>query len=250
MPDRPRLTEELKRRLGLRVVEHGAIESTMAAAAADDGPAPAVHVAVSQTAGRGRHGRSWRSPAGNLHATIRWPETGEPFPPGVLGAIQLAWVRAVRAAGGPEVRCKWPNDGLLKGRKWAGILAIRPRACPGELHLGLGANLVEAPAVESAATACLADAWSGWPGGSEVAAILLEAALAVLADGPAGVPARLADWSRYDALAPGQRIVVEDRGDRREGTYLGIDGDGRLRLDLGTREVRLTSGDARCVRPA
>lgn len=220
----------------------------MAAAAADEGPAPAIHVAARQTAGRGRHGRSWASPEGNLHATIRWPEPDGPLPPGVLAAVQVAWARAVRDAGGPVVRCKWPNDGLLEGRKWAGVLAARPAARPGELHLGLGANLVAAPAVDGAETACLAEAWPGWPGASEVARILLAAALAVLGEGAAGVSKRLAEWPRHDALEPGERIVVDDRGRSREGTYRGIDAEGRLRLEIDAREIRLASGDARRVR--
>ena len=222
----------------------------MAAALADSGPAPAVHLAHAQSSGRGRHGRTWESPPGNLYATIRWPEGEGFFPPGLLAAVQLAWARAVRDAGGPEVRCKWPNDGMLGDAKWAGLIAVRPAERTGELHLGLGANLAVAPAVEGAATACLADAWPEWPGEEAVAAILVSAALEILREGPPSVPARLADWPPFDALSPGDRLIIEGPGGPHEGVYGGIDEQGRLRLVSTSGEVRLTSGGAHRVRPA
>lgn len=249
MPDRTGLTIGLAERLGVRVVEHGPIESTMDAALADSGPAPVVHLAASQSAGRGRHGREWRSPPGNLYATIRWPEPDDPFPTGLLGAVQIEWARTIAAAGGPEVRCKWPNDGWLDGAKWSGLLAARPAGRPGEIHLGLGANLVTAPAVEGIEVACLRTQWTRWPGAAEAAALLLGAALRVLREGPAGVGPRLADWSMHDALSPGERLVVEGGGGPVEGVYRGIDPEGRLRLAAREGEVRVSSGDVRRVRP-
>ena len=243
------MSTRLGERLGVRVVEHGRIDSTMAAALADTGSLPAVHRAESQTAGRGRQGREWESPAGNLYATIRWPELANPFPPGLMGAIQIEWARVIRAAGGPDARCKWPNDGWLDGAKWAGLLAVRPAERPGEIHVGLGANLVTIPeAVECEATD-LRSHWPTWPGSEEVAASLIGAALAVLGDGPGGIRSRLAAWSLHDALEPGTPLVVEGTGARRTGTYLGIDADGRLRLAGENGEVRIASGEARRVRP-
>jgi BirA family biotin operon repressor/biotin-[acetyl-CoA-carboxylase] ligase len=243
--------EGLEARLRVRVVAHGSIDSTMTAALEDDGPAPALHVCESQSAGRGRLGRGWISPPGNLYATIRWPESEPVFPPGVLGAIQVEWARAVRAAGGPEVRCKWPNDGWLEGAKWSGVIAVRPAGRAGEIHVGLGANLVAAPPepADPPATA-LARHWPGWPGPEAVAEMLLAAALAVLRDGPPGVAGRLADWQFHDAIAPGAPIDVEASGRVRWGIYRGIDADGRLRLEEESGEARLSSGEVARLRPA
>jgi BirA family biotin operon repressor/biotin-[acetyl-CoA-carboxylase] ligase len=249
VPDRTGLTIGLAERLGVRVVEHGAIASTMDAALADPGPAPVAHLAASQSAGRGRFGREWRSPRGNLHATIRWAEPEEPFPPGLLGAVQVEWARVIGEAGGPPVGCKWPNDGWLDGAKWSGLLATRPARRPGEIHLGLGANIVTAPAVEGVTVTCLRTRWREWPGEAEVKALLLGAALRVLRDGPVGIAPRLAEWSLHDALSPGERLVVEGPDGPIEGEYLGIDPEGRLRLDALAGEVRVSSGDARRVRP-
>ena len=221
----------------------------MRAALADCGPTPAVHLALAQSAGRGRHGRAWESPPGNLYATIRWPEAEGPFPPGLLAAVQLAWARGVRDAGGPEARCKWPNDGLLDDAKWSGVIAVRPGERPGELHLGLGANLVAAPpSVTKPPAADLKSHWPEWPGEEAVRAMLVSAALAVLRDGPAAIPARLADWARFDALRPGDPVVVESAGRRHEGRYRGIDAEGRLLVEEESGEKRFATGDVTRVR--
>ena len=237
-------------RLGLRVVVHEVADSTMARALADPGAAPAIHLAARQTAGRGRDGRPWESPAGNLHATIRWPEREGPYPSGVLGAIQVEWARTIERLGGPPARCKWPNDGWLEGAKWAGLLAVRPAARPEELHLGLGANLLISPSGVLRPTTDLARHWQEWPGPEAVGEALLAATLAVLADGPGGVAPRLGAWSRYDALSPGEIVVVEAAGASRRGTYGGVDAHGRLRLRTDAGEERLSSGEARRLRRA
>ena len=230
-------------------MRHDTIESTMAAAAADRGPAPAVHLARAQTAGRGRHGRGWESPPGNLYATIRWPEDEGPFPPALLAAVQLTWARAVREAGGPRARCKWPNDGMLGGAKWAGLIAIRPAERTGELHLGLGANLVAAPpSIADPPAADLRSRWPEWPGEEAVAGMLLAAAIEILREGPASVPGRLADWALWDALVPGETVAVESAGRRHEGVYRGVDAAGRLRVEEKDGETCFASGDVIRVR--
>ena len=84
-----------------------------------------VVIADTQTAGRGRLGRSWASPAGlNLYMSVVVERGSEAGPYAVLPFIgALAVARAVRDATGLEVVIKWPNDVLLSGRKVAGVLA-------------------------------------------------------------------------------------------------------------------------------
>ena len=72
--------------------------------------------------------------------------------------------------------------------------------------------------------------------------------LDVLRAGPARIPERLADWATYDALAPGEGIVVSAPGGRLEGVYRGVDGDGRLRLEIGSRILRISTGEAHSIR--
>jgi BirA family biotin operon repressor/biotin-[acetyl-CoA-carboxylase] ligase len=105
-----------------------------------------------QTAGRGRRGRAWESPEGNLLATlliapgVPAPEAARLSFVGALAVYDLAAAYAPRAA----VRVKWPNDVLIDGRKVAGILLESSGqegvdALPW-LAIGIGVNLVSAPA--------------------------------------------------------------------------------------------------------
>jgi BirA family biotin operon repressor/biotin-[acetyl-CoA-carboxylase] ligase len=108
-----------------------------------------VFVAGRQTAGRGRRGRRWDSPAGNLHVSL----VVEPPPDARIG--QLAFVAALGAGAaidelapaGARLGYKWPNDLLLNGRKVGGILieAMTGDMRVGAVIVGVGINLVHAP---------------------------------------------------------------------------------------------------------
>lgn len=109
------------------IVHRSTIDSTnrLAAELARGGAAEGTTVvAEQQTAGRGRLGRTWVSPASvNLYASIvlrpRIPPLEVPRLTLVAG---LAVAEAIRDSGPFEPRIKWPNDVLLDGRKVAGIL--------------------------------------------------------------------------------------------------------------------------------
>ena len=103
-----------------------------------------------QSAGRGRRGRAWDSPTGNLAATLLLrPEK----PPGQ--AAQLSFVAALAAsdmvqsfAHGARVAVKWPNDVLADGKKIAGILLESASGGSGRLEwlaVGIGVNLAQHP---------------------------------------------------------------------------------------------------------
>src|SRR5437588_611372 len=106
--------------------------------------------ARTQTAGRGRGGRSWVSPAGNLYLSLILRETCPPARAAELGfAAAVALAAALdRLAPGLDLAFKWPNDVLLGGRKLAGILieAESAAAAVDWLVLGLGVNVRPAPA--------------------------------------------------------------------------------------------------------
>ena len=113
---------------GYRLVCHDALTSTNdeARRLADTGAEAGTIVwARRQTAGRGRRGRTWDSQGGNLFASIIVRPTCS-----VEQAMQVVFVaaNAVYAAvaaslpEGPEVRCKWPNDILIDGKKVCGML--------------------------------------------------------------------------------------------------------------------------------
>ena len=103
-----------------------------------------------QSAGRGRRGRAWDSPTGNLAATLLLcPEKS----PGE--AAQLSFVAALAASDmvqsftqNARVAVKWPNDVLVDGRKIAGILLESASGGSGRLEwlaVGIGVNLTQHP---------------------------------------------------------------------------------------------------------
>jgi len=106
-------------------------------------------VARSQTAGRGRMGRRWTSPAGNLYMTLMFPapaldRIGEVALVAALGAGEA--VTAV-LPGAARISYKWPNDLMLDGKKLGGILIESELAPDGRrwVALGIGINVGHAP---------------------------------------------------------------------------------------------------------
>jgi BirA family transcriptional regulator, biotin operon repressor / biotin---[acetyl-CoA-carboxylase] ligase len=107
-------------------------------------------LAAEQHAGRGRFGREWFSPAGNLYLSlVLKPPQPLSFWPQFTMLAALAVASALESVPAGPVGLKWPNDVLLADRKVAGILA----EVAGEyLILGIGVN-VNAPVAERAAAA-------------------------------------------------------------------------------------------------
>jgi BirA family biotin operon repressor/biotin-[acetyl-CoA-carboxylase] ligase len=115
-------------------------------AARDGAPHGATWVAEQQTAGRGRRGRSWSSPAGEgllFSVLVRLACTPPRIPPIAL-VVGLAVRDAVaRAAAGTTVAIKWPNDVLVGDRKLAGVLveAVTVGARVEAVVIGVGINV-------------------------------------------------------------------------------------------------------------
>ena len=101
---------------------------------------------------RGQHGRDWLARPGNLHLSVGLPATPAVTGLGaVLNALPAVVVLdAVRALlpDGPAPAVKWVNDLWLEGSKVGGVLtAVRQRPPGGEIFLGLGLNVAEAPRI-------------------------------------------------------------------------------------------------------
>lgn len=104
-----------------------------------------------QTAGRGRRGRAWVSPKGNLMTTLYLPG---PFAPEIAGQLSfvagLAIFDTVAKLIGDEslLGLKWPNDLLLSGAKLAGILLEASSSAERDIQslaIGIGVNLRHHP---------------------------------------------------------------------------------------------------------
>lgn len=99
-----------------------------------------------QTAGRGRQGRNWLSPAGNLYAStlVRLRPSDPPAATlALMAAVALdEVVRAYLGDAAAGLRLKWPNDLLLDGAKLSGILLERAGDA---VVVGIGVNLAHHP---------------------------------------------------------------------------------------------------------
>ena len=202
-------------RLHLR--ETGSTNDRARELAAAGAPHGTLVTAGTQTAGRGRQGRTWSAPAG--HALLMSLVLRDVHP-----LLPLAAAVAVAEAVGEAARIKWPNDVLLADRKVAGILAeARPQE--GWAVLGIGVNVairLEDLPPELHATAGTLDRD---PGDVEPFLVELLAALERALALPAGD--LLDAWRARDALL-GRPI----RWTAGEGTAAGIDGEGRLVVEL------------------
>jgi BirA family biotin operon repressor/biotin-[acetyl-CoA-carboxylase] ligase len=226
-------------------------------------PDGALVTADHQSAGRGRLGRAWSSPAGrDLYASaILRPG----MPAQGFGALALAVGVGVRegllaAYGGadawakqgwPELALKWPNDVLLGGRKLAGILCeSRWRGREVEVVVGWGINVHRQldefePSLQASATS-LALAVPEHRGRAVILATVLaqleQALERFFAEGFAGVR------GRYEphCLVIGRAIEVEQpSGERLAAIAEGLDPDGALRVRPrdGGPTVRVESAD-------
>ncbi len=106
-----------------------------------DAPIGAVVLAEAQIRGRGRRGRSWESPPGNLYFSVLLKNAGDPL---LSFRAGLALVEAAQVG-----KLKWPNDLLAPdGRKLGGILVEVEQE---RVFLGVGLNVSVAPLPEAAA---------------------------------------------------------------------------------------------------
>jgi BirA family biotin operon repressor/biotin-[acetyl-CoA-carboxylase] ligase len=126
----------------LRVTaETGSTNADVAAAAREGAPEGLVVVTERQTAGRGRQGRVWESPAraGIAASVLLRPDGIDPARYGWLPLLAgVALAEAVRRIAEVDAVLKWPNDLLIDERKCAGILAEMVE--PGAVVVGIGLN--------------------------------------------------------------------------------------------------------------
>jgi BirA family biotin operon repressor/biotin-[acetyl-CoA-carboxylase] ligase len=227
----------------LRVVpEVPSTSDLLAALAAEGAPEGTAVLARRQTAGRGRAGRGWASPEGNLHLSVllRPPAPLRDAPLfGLAAAVALADAAAAAFPRAP-VGLKWPNDLLLADAKAGGILA----EATGEdgriahLVLGIGVNLARAPALPGRATACFA-AFGPPPDPVGFAGALLDALGRRLGQFAAQGFAPIRDAWLARGPAPGAPVTVRGGAVPRSGRFAGLAPDGSLLLDEdgGTRAI-------------
>jgi BirA family biotin operon repressor/biotin-[acetyl-CoA-carboxylase] ligase len=247
------------RRIGSRVEHHATIASTNDRAwqlLADGQPDGLAVVADLQTAGRGRRGRAWSSPAGvNLMTSVALRPRLPAARAGLLGIAAALAVRDACRAIVPAARLlvKWPNDVVADdGRKVAGLLL--ETALDGErlsqavIGMGINANWAAAdmPAELRDRAVSLCEL-----AGAEVPRVALLRALLDALDGEVAALERgespLPRLEHSSALL-GSEVSVDLGDSRVDGRVAGYTDDGFLRLDTPSGSRELAVGEVVSVR--
>jgi BirA family biotin operon repressor/biotin-[acetyl-CoA-carboxylase] ligase len=240
-----------------RVQHHTTLDSTNAeamrlAAAGETGPLWIL--AVVQTAGRGRAGRSWVSEPGNLQAsllTVLSPASPKAYQLSLVAGVAVFDAIGAAMAPPPEgLRLKWPNDVYIGAEKAGGILIESSAVSAGlAAVIGIGVNLVTRPEVLARPVTCLA-AHGAAPSPEALLAHIAAAMghwLAVWAEGRGFSAIREAWLIRAHPI--GERMSINTGAETVTGAFSGIDDDGALVLELtGGGSRRFTFGDVSLAR--
>ena len=202
-----------------------------------------------QSAGRGRRGKAWSSPEGNLYAsTVVARRAGDP-PVHTLAFVAAVAVRDLIVSllpGGTAIQLKWPNDVLVEGAKISGILLERRGD---DVIVGIGINVVSAPELADRATTSIHSAKGRIADAHGVLEILADAFAERLVQWRMeGLSATLNAWQQ-GAYPQGTALKVMLDGDGEvTGTFAGLDPDGALRLRLADASLRVIhAGDVSLV---
>ncbi|MBW3612570.1 MAG: biotin--[acetyl-CoA-carboxylase] ligase [Chloroflexi bacterium] len=212
-----------------------------------------VVVAELQSAGRGRRGRSWTSPAGlNLTASVGLrPRVAADAAVGLIPAAALAARAACR--GEAEVDLKWPNDLVAPdGRKVGGLLVEVASEADRLRHavLGFGINVNWAQDELPADLRRTATSLGALSGRSVDRAGLLRRLLEALEVEIASLEAGRSPLPRYRGACRtlGTWVTAETPGGPVVGWAAGIDDRGVLIIETDTGSVAVTSGEVVRVR--
>ncbi|HYD63029.1 MAG TPA: biotin--[acetyl-CoA-carboxylase] ligase [Noviherbaspirillum sp.] len=237
--------------ISVRVVEETGSTNADLLAALPSLSGPMLLIARSQTAGKGRAGRSWLSaPGKSLTFSLAWKFNlpvhalvGLPLAVGVSIAESLAMFNV-------QVKLKWPNDVLHEGRKLAGIL-IESAGAGSVPHdaswavAGIGINM----ALGESMMAEIGRPVASIPWLAELDQDML---MATLASGLAealvqfeheGLGAFTQRWNALHAYT-GQPVMILDNGKlQHEGLAIGVDDVGRFLIDTAAGRQAIMAGD-------
>ena len=225
----------------------GSTNSEAMNAASNAAPEGSVFLAEEQLAGRGRGAHTWHSAksTGIYCSVILRP----PMPPADALLLSLATGLAVRAAVTEivplPVDLKWPNDLLLNGKKFCGILAEMNAEATRVHHLviGIGINVNQSKfpvELRDLATSLRIETGTEWSRVELCAALLksLDREYRSFINDATSRAALLKRFEEHSSSVRGQKVRIEDDG--LEGVTEGLDASGFL-------QVRTASGDLRTI---
>ncbi|MDP3371747.1 MAG: biotin--[acetyl-CoA-carboxylase] ligase [Candidatus Paracaedibacteraceae bacterium] len=122
---------------------------------ADEGT---IIIADTQTKGKGRQGRIWEAPIGNLYTSLFITPQLHENPPlvkmyGQLALITgLSIIKALETLNVKNIQLKWPNDGIVGTKKIFGVLI---ECVDDDVVVGIGVNVNNAPSLSDRETTSL-----------------------------------------------------------------------------------------------
>lgn len=242
-----------------RIHHYFRVDSTNAqamAAAAEGEPEGSVFFSEEQTAGRGRGGNAWHSEksAGIYGSAILRPHLAPADAVLLPLAAGLAVQAAVEQVTGLQPDLRWPNDVLLKEKKFCGILAEMnaeaTRVRYAVVGIGLNVNHADLPgALRASATSLRIETGRTWSR-VELAAALLKSLdreyRALDSTDPAARDDLLHRFEERSSYARGKLVRVEENGGF-EGITEGLDARGFLRVRTGDGVRTVLSGGVRAL---
>lgn len=198
--------------------------------------------AKKQTAGRGRRGRSWNSPEGNLFLSLAFEY--ELLRAGELAfAASLSLLQAVKKiAPAADIKLKWPNDVLLNNAKMSGILL--EKGAGKYMIVGIGVNIAASPKVENAVyqITSLAEADIKITA-QEFLPLFMDSFLQNLSLLQAqGFAVLRGEWLK-NAKNFGKEIIIRQNGSEEKGRFIGIDDNAALLMETPLGIKKIWAGD-------
>lgn len=217
----------------------GSTNADLLARSAEGAPEGLWLRADAQNGGRGRLGRVWESPQGNLFAsTIVQLRDTDPAPASLAFVTAVAVFDAVRQiAPHLGIFLKWPNDILSQdGSKLCGILLERTSNA---VVIGIGLNLVWHPQNLDRKVSDLLTLGATPPDAQTALEIVAEAVGRYLAMWrQSGIAVIVREWEGH-AHPRGTALSAQlPNGEKLQGLYEGLDNDGALRLGLADGAIR------------
>lgn len=213
-------------------------------------PEGTVVIADAQSAGRGRHGRTWASPsdAGLYMSIIMRPPAHAVSLLTIAAGVALA--DGIQAATGLQPLLKWPNDVYIGGRKLAGILAEAGASSAGVQYVVVGCGINLMPAAYPPDVAARATSIESELGRPIDRGLLFVECLVALRQRYDELQSRsgaaiVARWRDRAVSTFGRRVEWDAAGVTRRGVAEDIDETGALLVREGAARARVISGEVR-----
>ncbi|MEE2956354.1 MAG: biotin--[acetyl-CoA-carboxylase] ligase [Pseudomonadota bacterium] len=236
--------------VGTRLFNHDTLDSTNneAIRLIEEGKGEgAVVVANCQTAGRGRRGKIWKSPPGNLYLSIIFPAIG------IKDGGQVAYFSAVSVGDAitsflsktVRIRFKWPNDLLIEQKKIGGILIEKKDDF---YVIGVGLNIIKAPTLDEGKSISLQMVGVSTNCSSLIQEIIKKFRVWNRVWRKKGFT-KIRDAWVENATGIGSRIVIKaGNGIEERGIFMGVDKTGALHFKKDNGEKKkIFAGEIFCL---